>query len=114
VTTVYCGVTEDLLLGINAHMNHDLSFALTNVSIDPNRYERHREHTGVNDALREATHLIEERFAKLYAPGLKLLDRVAGPLDEDITNFSNDRSSNSDSTSGSHERVVLASPMHER
>jgi Family of unknown function (DUF5995) len=80
-------VLQDLLLGINAHINHDLALALDAVSIDP-RDRRHRDHTRVNDVLAAATDALQDRIARAYAPALRVLDRVAGRLDEELAGFS--------------------------
>jgi hypothetical protein len=81
-------VLQDLLLGINAHINHDLPLALLEVTIDPEREKRYTDHTTVNQALKAATGPVQDRISELYAPVLSLLDRVLGVLDEDLTNFS--------------------------
>ena len=81
-------VTQDLLLGLNAHINYDLPLALLSVSIDPDREARHADHTAVNLALREATDPLQLRIAQYYAPLLRLLDAAARRLDEDVSNFS--------------------------
>jgi hypothetical protein len=81
-------VAQDLLLGINAHINHDLPLALARVSIDPDRARAYRDHTAVNDALRAATDEVQGRLAAGYSPVLGLLDRALGPLDEELTQFS--------------------------
>jgi hypothetical protein len=83
-----CLLLQHLLLGINAHINHDLPIALSEVTIDPDRASRQRDHTAVNEALQVATDPVQERLARLYAPGLGLLDVVAGVFDEQLTNFS--------------------------
>jgi hypothetical protein len=81
-------VLQDVLLGINAHINHDLALALTDVSIDPNRDARHRDHARVNAVLRSLTDAVAERVSALYAAGLAGVDACAGMLDEEVTNFS--------------------------
>ena len=83
-------VILDLLLGINAHINHDLPLALSSASIDPDRNKRHQDHVKVNDVLAEAINPIEDRISQLYAPGFVFFDDILGPLDEKITNFSID------------------------
>jgi hypothetical protein len=80
-------VFQDLLLGINAHINHDLSLALVECSIEP-KDRRFRDHTKVNEALSVATDALQDRVAALYAPALRMLDQVAGRLDEDLAGFS--------------------------
>lgn len=79
---------QDVFLGINAHMNHDLPLALMAVTIDPDRESRYRDHVSVNRALRTATGPVQDRIRDLYAPGLGLLDIAAGEFDEFVTNFS--------------------------
>lgn len=81
-------VIQDLLLGINAHINHDLPFALEKVGIGPNRSGRYDDHNAVNVALRRATDAVQDRIAKMYSLGLGVLDRLLGPLDEKLTSFS--------------------------
>ena len=36
-------VLQDVFLGVNAHVNHDLAYALSGVSIDPDRASRYRD-----------------------------------------------------------------------
>jgi hypothetical protein len=81
-------ISQDLLLGINAHVNHDLALALDTVSIEPDRASRHQDHTAVNQVLHDLTDVVSDRVSQLYAPGLAGVDACAGRLDEDATNFS--------------------------
>ena len=81
-------VLQDMLLGINAHVNHDLALALTDVSIEPDRAARHRDHVRVNEVLRSLTDVVADRVSELYARGLAGVDACAGLLDEEVTNFS--------------------------
>lgn len=81
-------VLQDLLLGVNAHVNADLPYALTAVSIGPDRASRYRDHTAVNEVLRSVTQRATARLASLYAPGLTAMDDCAGELDEMMTAFS--------------------------
>jgi hypothetical protein len=79
---------QDLVLGINAHINHDLALALIEVSIEPDRAARYADHCQVNDVLRAATDPLQDRIAQLYAPILNLLDQSCDRLDEEIACFS--------------------------
>lgn len=81
-------IIQDLILGINAHINHDLPLALYQVGIDPDRDRCYRDHTAVNNALRETTDVVQERIGEIYAPALSFLDLVGGDADEVLTNFS--------------------------
>ncbi len=79
---------QDLVLGINAHINHDLALALVEVTIDPDRPIRYADHCTVNDVLRAATGPMQQRIGQLYAPILNLLDQASDHLDQDIAGFS--------------------------
>ncbi len=81
-------VIQDLILGIHAHVNRDLAFALESVGIDPNRPTRYADHTKVNDVLDATTNALQNRIAQLYARGLGVLDRLLGPIDELAASFS--------------------------
>jgi hypothetical protein len=81
-------VLQDVLLGVNAHVNNDLPLALTRVAIDPNRELRKRDHDAVNAVLASVTERATQRLALLYAPGFTTLDDCAGDLDEMLSLFS--------------------------
>jgi len=81
-------VIQHLVLGINAHINHDLAIALHEVGIDPERAKRYADHVQINRILERATEGMKHRVAALYAPILLRLDRAVGRLDDDVTNFS--------------------------
>jgi hypothetical protein len=81
-------VLQDMLLGVNAHVNNDLPLALERVSIGPNRNNRRRDHNAVNAVLAAVTERATQRIAALYAPGLTAMDNCAGELDEMVSLFS--------------------------
>ncbi len=81
-------IIQHLILGINAHINHDLAISLFDVGIDPGRSDKYHDHTRVNNILQSATkHLKREVFTK-YAPILERLDHSTGQISDDVTNFS--------------------------
>ena len=80
-------VLQDLLLGVNAHINHDLALALDAATIDPDREGRYVDHTVVNEVLRATTDALQARIGELYAPLLGVLDLAGGALDEALGNF---------------------------
>ena len=80
-------MVQDLVLGVNAHINHDLALALTQVSIDPDRSKRYKDHTTVNLVLEAVTDALQGRIAEMYAPILGVFDRAIGSLDEALANF---------------------------
>jgi Tfp pilus assembly PilM family ATPase len=68
-------VLQDMLLGVNAHVNNDLPLALDRVSIDPDRDARRRDHEAVNAVLASVTERATERLAALYAAGFTASSR---------------------------------------
>lgn len=80
-------VIQDLLLGMNAHINRDLPFALLEVGLDPQRNLRYRDHAAVTAILRALTDEVQARIAAMYASGLGALDSLLGRLDERVTSF---------------------------
>jgi hypothetical protein len=83
-------VLQDMLLGVNAHVNNDLPVALSTISIDPDRGGRYRDHTAVNAVLAAVTERATQRIAAAYAPGLTQVDDCAGQIDEMLSAFSLD------------------------
>jgi hypothetical protein len=76
-------VTQDAILGINAHVVHDLALALRDVGIDP-RPARRADHDAVNAVLASLVDVEQELLAERYAPGLADLDAAGGRLDERV------------------------------
>src|SRR5690606_13887811 len=56
-------IIQDLILGINAHINRDLPFALVKAGIEKKTATRYQDHLLVNDALRETTDVVQDRIA---------------------------------------------------
>lgn len=81
-------ILQHLLLGINAHINHDLSLTLRDVGIDPRREDKYRDHSKVNEILEAATEDLKRQVAIQYAPLLKRLDRMTGRLSNEAVHFS--------------------------
>jgi hypothetical protein len=84
-------LAQDLLLGVNAHINNDLPLALVEAGIADDRARRHRDHTAVNRILGAATDALQDRVCEIYAPVLSLLDAALGRLDEEMALFSVER-----------------------
>jgi len=81
-------VLTDMFLGVNAHVNHDLPYALNGISIEPDRERRYRDHCAVNAVLGAVTERATQQISKFYAPGLAGIDAAAGDLDEVMSAFS--------------------------
>jgi hypothetical protein len=113
---------QDLVLGINAHINHDLALALVDVGIDPDRGQRYHDHTRVNEILQAATDRLQDQVCDLYAPILRLLDLAGGRLDEELASFSVGKARESAwltavalaNTANASERDALRSALNDR
>lgn len=81
-------IIQHLVLGINAHINHDLAIALFDVKIDPDRDHKYADHADVNLILEKATDGLKRSVIEKYAPILQRLDRGLGTIDDEITAFS--------------------------
>jgi hypothetical protein len=85
-------VLQDLVLGVNAHINYDLVFALSDL-LRPEwadmtyekRQSRYRDFCHVNDTIKETINRVQDQIVDRYAPIMGLVDIALGPLDEWIT-----------------------------
>ena len=80
-------VVQDVLLGINAHVNYDLALALHDVGIDPDRPRKRADHRAINETLAALVDEEQELLAARYAPGLTDVDASLGRLDEALSMF---------------------------
>lgn len=81
-------VIQHLMLGINAHINHDLALALLIAGLDGDRAAHYADHTAVNAVLAGAMLALKTEVAGKWAPVLERLDHAAGTIDDDVTVFS--------------------------
>ncbi len=77
-----CLFIQNALLGINAHINYDLAYALEEVSIDPDRPRKYADHCAVMEVLQRLVDETQDTLAERYADGLHTIDRSLGRLDE--------------------------------
>lgn len=78
-------VAQDALLGINAHINYDLTYTLRAVGIDPDRGRKHTDHDRINDILGRLVATAQEALVAMYdAAGVAGVDAVFDPLDDRI------------------------------
>jgi Family of unknown function (DUF5995) len=75
-------IIQDVLLGMNAHINYDLPFAIEAVKISPNTVSRYADHTKVNEVLGEVGDEIIAALGSMYGANYAALDSALGPLDE--------------------------------
>jgi hypothetical protein len=81
---------QDALLGVNAHINYDLAFALADAGIDQERRAKYADHCAVTDTLRTIVDDIQDLLAEDYAPGLARVDEAMGRVDERLAIFTID------------------------
>jgi hypothetical protein len=75
-------IIQDALLGMNAHINYDLAFAIEKVKLSPNTTSRYLDHTRVNSVLSEVGDEIAAALGSLYGPNYAAVDAAFGPADE--------------------------------
>jgi hypothetical protein len=74
-------VLQHLFLGINAHINHDLAFAVADV-LDDRVDLRMRDYLAVNQVIDATVDLVQSEVIAPRSALLAMADRLCGPLDE--------------------------------
>lgn len=80
-------VIQDVLLGVNAHVNYDLALTLHDVGIEPDRRSKAADHGAINHVLRGLVDGQQEQLASKYAAGLVDVDDRFGRVDEAFSFF---------------------------
>ena len=82
-------VLQNLLLGINAHINYDLVLALSDVlapewesASDAVKRRRYHDHSLVNRIIAETVDEVQDEVVERHSPAMDLVDKMAGPIDE--------------------------------
>ena len=85
-------VLQNLILGVNAHINYDLVFALDDLLSpewqglsDEQRQMRYRDHCHVNNIIFQTIDSVQDQIIERYSMGMEVADFVLGPLDEWMT-----------------------------
>jgi len=80
---------QHLLLGVNAHINYDLTFALEDllraewVRFSPDQQQlRYLDHCHVNDIIAQTVDAVQDDVLERYSPGMDIVDKLLGPIDE--------------------------------
>lgn len=80
---------QNLVLGVNAHINHDLVFAVADLlegewaQIDTARRQgRYRDYCLVNAIINQTIDSVQDQVLEKSSPGMSLVDAFLGPLDE--------------------------------
>jgi hypothetical protein len=82
-------VLQNLMLGINAHINYDLILALSDM-LEPDWHElpedkrlaRYQDHCTVNAIIARTIDTVQDNVVEFYSPALNLADVLLGPVDE--------------------------------
>jgi hypothetical protein len=82
-------VLQNLLLGINAHINYDLVLTLVDLlapewkQLSADQCEqRHSDYCQVNEIIRYTIDTVQDEVVERYSPIMDLVDKMMGPLDE--------------------------------
>jgi hypothetical protein len=80
---------QNLLLGVNAHINYDLVFTLVDLLqpewqglSDLGRAGRYSDHCHVNDVIGRTIDAVQDQILEPATPALDWIDRLFGSLDE--------------------------------
>jgi Family of unknown function (DUF5995) len=87
-------VLRNLVLGVNAHINFDLVFALSDVlqsewaGLTPEqRQSRYRDHCKVNKIITDTIDSVQDQIVDRYDVMMEVVDKILGPLDEWMTGW---------------------------
>jgi hypothetical protein len=83
---------QKLLLGVNAHINYDLSLAIYDMLVgdwallsDDGRAARHTDHCRVNEVIAHTVDAVQSQIIEPEMPVLRVFDYLLGPVDEILT-----------------------------
>jgi len=87
-------VLQNLVLGVNAHINYDLVFALFELlagewaHLSPEqRHIRYRDHCHINEIIYHTINAVQDQVIDRYQPLFALADKLLGPVDEWMTSL---------------------------
>lgn len=80
---------QNLLLGVNAHVNYDLVFAVVDLLApewaglaEPEREARYHDFCLVNHVIAETVDAVQDQVLERYSLAMEVVDRLMGPVDE--------------------------------
>ena len=83
---------QNLILGVNAHINYDLVFALSDLLMpewnrlsDKQKGSRYRDHCHVNQIIFASIDRVQDQVIERENPEMDVVDKLMGPLDEWLT-----------------------------
>lgn len=81
-------VLQDALLGVNAHINYDLTYTLEQIDITRNRRSKLRDHNRINEILERLVDSVQDALVSVYsADTVDDLDSLFGSLDESLAYY---------------------------
>jgi hypothetical protein len=86
-TSFWPVVMQHLLLGMNAHINLDLGIVAAEIAPGAAIQDLKNDFDAINQLLGDLVGDVQDRMGAIW-PGVRILDRAGGGLDEDIVNFS--------------------------
>jgi len=85
-------VLQNLVLGVNAHINYDLVLALSDLLAsewqllsEEQRQIRYRDHCHVNDIIKHTVDTVQDQVIERFEPEFRVVDKLLGPIDEWMT-----------------------------
>jgi hypothetical protein len=80
---------QHLLIGVNAHINYDLVFAVAELLLPEwhaldaeQREQRHADYNLVNAIIGETIDRVQDQILEVRSPWLDVIDKLMGPVDE--------------------------------
>lgn len=86
-TSFWPVVMQHLLLGMNAHINLDLGIVASEIAPGAAIQDLKGDFDAINQLLSDLVDDVQDRMGTIW-PGVRVLDKVGGGVDEDIVNFS--------------------------
>jgi hypothetical protein len=78
-------VVQDAMLGVNAHINYDLSFAVDRAGVGPDTATKYEDHSQVTDVIADIIDEAQDELVDHGGEGLETIDESLGRLDEWLT-----------------------------
>ena len=77
-------IVQDILLGMNAHINFDLAYTLRDVDIKNNRSAKYEDHNLVNNVLSDIVGDITVALSEIYGSNYAAIDVALGDIDDQL------------------------------
>jgi len=85
-------VLQNLMLGVNAHINYDLVLTLVDMlepewasSSEDHRARRYDDHCHVNVIIGRTIDIVQDSVIERESPSMDIVDKLLGPIDEWVT-----------------------------